>query len=147
MGVKIHTSLPLAETSVRSDMALAIIKKITRYFDQLLVVGDPYFIKRLVEEGIEEKIDWTKLNSSFIFGEDWFSESFRTYIENQTGIKAQTRILELRPGELTKSWGVYDKAKKILGFEPRINIENGAEEMMQWVKGAHEEILRVYKLL
>lgn len=75
-----------------------------------------------------------------------FAELIRV-IENQTGIKAQTRILELRPGELTKSWGVYDKAKKILGFEPRINIEKGVEEMVQWVKGAPDEILRVYKLI
>jgi len=67
-------------------------------------------------------------------------------IENATGIKAETKILPLRPGELTKSWGVYDKAESILGFQPRINIEEGVEEMVQWVKNTPEEILRVYKL-
>jgi len=74
-----------------------------------------------------------------------FAELIRL-IENQTGIKAKTKILPLRLGELTKSWGIYDKAKRILGFEPQINIEKGVEEMVQWVRSAPEEILRVYKL-
>jgi UDP-glucose 4-epimerase len=74
-----------------------------------------------------------------------FAELIRL-IENQTGIKAKTRIFPLRPGELTKSWGIYDKAKRILGFEPRISIEKGVEEMVQWVKSAPEEITKVYKL-
>ncbi len=67
-------------------------------------------------------------------------------IENQTGIKAKTKILPLRPGELTKSWGIYDKAKRILGFEPEVSIEKGVQEMVQWVKSTPDEILRVYKL-
>lgn len=82
MGVKVHTSLKIAETSVRSDMALAIIKKFSHKFDQTLIVSDPHFLKKLVEAGIKEGIDWKKLNISLIFGEDWFSESFRSYLAN-----------------------------------------------------------------
>ncbi|MFC2136881.1 hypothetical protein ACFLTE_01770 [Bacteroidota bacterium] len=89
MGVKVHTSLPIAETSIRSDMALSIIKKFSGYYDQIIIVGDPYFIKKIAEEGIEQQIDWSKINSSFIFGEDWFSQSFREYIENLTGMKPE----------------------------------------------------------
>jgi len=82
MGVRIHTSLPIAETSVRSDMALAIIKKISPKFDQVLIASDPHFLKELVEEGNKEKINWKKLNISLISGGDWFSESFRFYLAN-----------------------------------------------------------------
>lgn len=80
MGVKVHTSLKLAETSVRSDMALAIIKKFSSKFEQTLIVSDPHFLKKLVEEGNELGINWKKLNISLILGEDWFSESFRSYM-------------------------------------------------------------------
>ena len=73
-----------------------------------------------------------------------FAELIRI-IENQVGIKAVTRILPLRPGELTKSWGIYDKAKRVLGFEPKVNLEKGVEEMVQWVRSTPEEILAVYK--
>jgi UDP-glucose 4-epimerase len=74
-----------------------------------------------------------------------FAELIRL-IENETGIRAKTKILPLRPGELTKSWGLYGKAKRILGFEPEISIEKGVEEMAKWVTSAPEDILRVYKL-
>ena len=88
MGVKIFSSATLVETSVRSDMALASIKKMGSYYEQILVLGDPYFIKKLVEEGNQQNIDWPKYNSSFIFGEDWFPEQFRKYIEHCTGIES-----------------------------------------------------------
>lgn len=80
MGVKVTTSLKLAETSVRADMALSIIKKFSSKFEQTLVVSDPHFIKKIIEDGIKEGVDWKKINASFIFGEDWFSESFRSYL-------------------------------------------------------------------
>ncbi len=81
MGVKVHTKLPLAETSVRSDMVIAIIKKMVKYYDQFIIVGDPYFIKKLIEDGIANGLDWKAANVSFIFGGDWFSQSFKEYIE------------------------------------------------------------------
>lgn len=80
MGVKITTSLRLAETSVRPDMALAIIKKFSPKFDQTVIVGDPHFLKKLVEDGRDQGIDWKKIKASLVFGEDWFSESFRSYL-------------------------------------------------------------------
>ena len=80
MGVKVHTSLQLAETSVRSDMALAIIRKFSHKFEQTIIVSDPHFLKELVEQGNQERLPWKKLNISLISGEDWFSESFRSYL-------------------------------------------------------------------
>ncbi len=82
MGVKVHTSLKLAETSVRPDMALAILKKFGPKFDQVLLVSDPHFLKKIVEDGIEQGLSWKKYNVSLISGEDWFSESFRSYLGN-----------------------------------------------------------------
>ncbi len=89
MGVKVSSSLAFAETSVRSDIALAIIKKFMPYFEQLILVGDPYFIKKVLEEGIQENIDWKKLNTNILFGGDWFSDSYRRYIEYLCGIDSE----------------------------------------------------------
>lgn len=80
MGVKVTTSLRLAETSVRPDMALAIIKKFSPKFDQTLIVSDPHFLKKLLEDGLAEGMNWKKLRVSLVSGEDWFSESFRSYL-------------------------------------------------------------------
>ena len=86
MGVKIPTELPIAETSIRSDMALAIIKKFHHHFEQIIIVGDPYFVKKLIEEGIDSGINWKKMNVNLIFGEDWFPESFRSYMASLLGV-------------------------------------------------------------
>ncbi|GAX62295.1 coenzyme F390 synthetase [Candidatus Scalindua japonica] len=80
MGVKIPTSLPIAEVSVRSDMALALINKFTPYFEQILIIGDPHFLKKIIEDGLEQGLDWKNLSVNFITGEDWFSENFRLYL-------------------------------------------------------------------
>ena len=85
MGVKVPTTLQISETSVRADMALAMIKKFSPHFEQVLIVSDPHFLKKLVEEGIEEGVNWKKMNVNLILGEDWFSESFRMYLADLLG--------------------------------------------------------------
>ena len=80
MGVKIPTSLPVADTSVRADMALAIFKKFSAKFDQTIFVSDPHFLKKILEDGLEQGINWEKENVHLVSGEDWFSESFRSYV-------------------------------------------------------------------
>ncbi|MBN2610776.1 MAG: hypothetical protein JXB00_04390 [Bacteroidales bacterium] len=80
MGVHVITSLPLAETSVRDDMVLALVKKISPEFDQTIIVGDPHFLKKFIEKGVENGVDWKQANVSLICGQDWFPESFRGYL-------------------------------------------------------------------
>ncbi len=85
MGVKAPTSLPLAETSVRSDVALAILKKLSPYFDQFIIASDPHFLKKIIEDGVDQGIDWKDLTVNFITGQDWFSENFRLYLADYLG--------------------------------------------------------------
>ena len=85
MGVKIPTSLPVADTSVRADMALAIFKKFSAKFDQTIFVSDPHFLKKILEDGLEQGINWEKENVHLVSGEDWFSESFRSYVSDILG--------------------------------------------------------------
>lgn len=85
MGVTIPTTLPVADTSVRSDMALAIISKLEHEFDQFLCISDPHFLKKLLEDGIEQGLDWKKINIHLITGDDWVPETFRTYLGNILG--------------------------------------------------------------
>jgi dTDP-glucose 4,6-dehydratase/UDP-glucose 4-epimerase len=74
-----------------------------------------------------------------------FAELLRI-IEEETAIKSNIKILPLRPGELTKSWGVNDKAKEVIGFESQVNIEEGVREMISWIKSTPEEVLSIYRL-
>ena len=90
LGVHVETSLPLAETSVRSDMVIALLKKISPEYDQTIIGGDPYFLKKLVEEADDAGIDWEKLQVSLITAQDYLPESLRTYLYNRLGINPES---------------------------------------------------------
>lgn len=85
MGVRVPTSLPVADTSIRWDMALAIFKKFSPGFDQIIILSDPHFLKKILEDGIEQGIDWKKQNVHLITGEDWIPETFRSYLGSMLG--------------------------------------------------------------
>ncbi len=85
MGLKIPTSLPTANVSVRSDVALAVLKRVRPYYDQFIVVGNPHFLKKLIEEGEEQGIDWKSLSVNLVMGEDSFPESLRDYLADRIG--------------------------------------------------------------
>lgn len=88
MGVKVNSKATvLAETSVRDDMVYAIIKKFANDFDQILLIGEGSFIKKIVEDGKElHNIDWSRLNIHFITGEEGIAENYRTYLANLIGV-------------------------------------------------------------
>ncbi len=85
MGVRVPTSLPVADTSIRWDMALAIFRKFSPCFDQILILSDPHFLKKILEDGMEQGIDWRNENVHLITGEDWISETFRSYLGSILG--------------------------------------------------------------
>lgn len=85
MGVMIPTNLPVANTSARSDMALAIFKKFRKDFDQFLFISDPHFLKKILEDGLDQGIDWKKANVHLITGDDWVPETFRAYLGDILG--------------------------------------------------------------
>jgi len=88
MGVKVNTRATfLAETSVRDDMVFAIVKKFSPEFDQVILVGEGSFIKKIIEDGAEQHgIDWPSLRVHLITGEEGIAENYRTYIASLLGI-------------------------------------------------------------
>ena len=87
MGVKIYTqACTLAETSVRPDMAIALVRAFARHFAQIIFVGDPAFIKLLLELGVDSGVDWHSLRIHVIVGEEPLAENARKYIETILGL-------------------------------------------------------------
>ena len=86
MGLQVPTSLAVANTGVSADVALAIVRAMAGYFEQLIVVGQPLFVKKLVEDGVEAGIDWARLRTTLVTGGEGFVESWRTYMSRLIGI-------------------------------------------------------------
>ena len=118
MGV-VFTSraVAVANVSVREDMACSILRDVGPAFQQTLLCTDPLFIRRLLDEGDRVGVDWRKLNTSVIVGEEVLVEAQREYIAARMGID-----IERDPHRLVgSSFGVGELGLNLL-FETRDTI-------------------------
>lgn len=83
MGVKVHTqACTLAETSVRADMAVGLVKAFGSHFSQIILVGEAAFVKHLLELGKSAGVAWETLTVHVIVGEEPLAENARAYLEH-----------------------------------------------------------------
>lgn len=81
MGVTFQSNaVCVANVSVREDMACAIVEQSGQLFEQIILCGDPLFLKKLCDYSREKKVDWSRFRMNVIVGEETFSETFRDYL-------------------------------------------------------------------
>lgn len=81
MGVTFQSDLVcMANVSVREDMACAIIDRAGSLFEQIVLCGDPLFLKKLCDYSEEIGLDWKRFRVHVIVGEETFPETFRDYL-------------------------------------------------------------------
>jgi len=89
MGVRVPTdACTLAETSVRPDMVVGLVRAFAHHFDQLILVGETAFIKHTLELGRDARVDWPALPVQVIVGEEPLAENARKYLEAILGSAA-----------------------------------------------------------
>ncbi len=103
MGVIFSSHLmTVATTSVREDMAVALVEAFGHHYDQIVLVGDPLFMKRLADHAGERGLDWSRYRVNAIIGEDVFGEHFRGYLAKCLGLSLDKPGL----GYIMSSFGV-----------------------------------------
>ena len=81
MGVRVPVGLPIVlDTGTRADAVLAVIHKLGGFCEQVLIVGEPAFLKKVVEDGLEAGLDWPRYRVSMLTGAEVVSENFRSYL-------------------------------------------------------------------
>ncbi|RZJ09384.1 MAG: hypothetical protein EON50_17350 [Acidovorax sp.] len=118
MGVVFHSrAVAVANVSVREDMACSILRDVGPAFEQTVVCTDPLFIRRLLDEARQAQVDWSRLNTSVIVGEEVLVEAQRDYIAARMGID-----IERDPHRfIGSSFGVGELGLNLL-FESRETI-------------------------
>ncbi len=53
-------------------------------------------------------------------------------IENALGKKAQKKMLAMQPGDVEKTNANIQKAKTLLGYQPRTSFQNGIKKFVEW---------------
>ena len=59
-------------------------------------------------------------------------EYFISIIENKLNKKAIKNYLPLQSGEVIETYANIDKAKKVLGYEPQVGLEEGLDKFLTW---------------
>jgi len=128
MGTRISTSFPFADTSVRPDMVIELIKKFSGYFRHFLLIGNTYFIKKVIEDAAEQGVCWSKLSAHIIIGEDWFPENYRSYLARLMGCE-----LDDQGGEnILSNFGACELALSLFRENSQtVNIRRMAEKDMK----------------
>jgi phenylacetate-CoA ligase len=89
MGVRFSSNaVAIAETSVREDMAVALATEFGRFFEQIIFVGDPLFLKLLTDYARHHGVDWGKQRIHLIIGEETFGENYRNYLADHFHLNA-----------------------------------------------------------
>jgi phenylacetate-CoA ligase len=94
--------MTVATTSVREDMAAALVESFGDQYEQIVLVGDPLFMKRFTDHAAGRWIDWRRHRVNIILGEEVFGENFRAYLAECVGLDVD------RPedGYIMSSFGV-----------------------------------------
>lgn len=87
MGVTFQSDIVcVANVSVREDMACAIVDQAGPLFEQIVLCGDPLFLKKLCDHSQDIGLDWKRFRVHVIVGEETFPETFRDYLASVLGI-------------------------------------------------------------
>jgi phenylacetate-CoA ligase len=92
MGVRFSSdAVTIADVSVREDMALALASNFGPYYEQIIVVGDPLFLKRLCDAARDQGIDWSALRVNLVIGEEPFGENYRAYLAARLALDLESK--------------------------------------------------------
>lgn len=69
------------------DEIIRLVKMGSQYYDQVVLVGYPPFVKDVVDYGITQGVDWKKINIKFLFSGEAFTERWRAHLADKTNLK------------------------------------------------------------
>lgn len=79
--------LAVAPSGRNKQVFLKTFKKMASLYDQVILMGYPPFIKDVVDEAKDYRINWKKYDLKIITATEGFSEKFRDYLVSITSIK------------------------------------------------------------
>ena len=119
MGVGFDSNVvTIASTSVREDMVMALVQKFAPFYEQIVLVGDPLFLKKLADYSHTMNVNWSEHRIHLVIGEEPFGENYRHYLSQQFGINED----KPEDGFIASSMGTGELGLNLF-FETRYTIE------------------------
>lgn len=74
-------------------MPFLLYRRSGKKFDQIIIVGEAVFVKKLIEDGLESGLAWQDYCVHVIFGGESFPESYRRYLKGLLGVGNENTVL------------------------------------------------------
>lgn len=140
MGVKVSTqACTLAETSVRPDMVVGLVRAFGHHYAQIILVGETAFIKRVLELGVDTGVDWKGLLVHVIVGEEPLAENGRKYLEQLLGITLRNPP----KGTIVSSMGIAEIGLNLFFEAPPATALITLRRLLHENRGYREAVLGV----
>lgn len=80
--------LSIITPGINKQEVINAVKQLGQYFDQVIIGSYAPFLKDILDDGAKQGVEWSKFNMGFIFSAEAFTETFRDFVANKTGIKS-----------------------------------------------------------
>lgn len=77
--------IAIATPGLNREEIIRLVKMGDKYYDQVVLVGYPPFVKDVIDFGVSQKLDWKKINIKFIFSGEAITERWRDYLADRVG--------------------------------------------------------------
>lgn len=78
-------------TGINKPDVLRAVKNLRDEYDQVMLIGHPFFIKDVIETGRADGLDWSAKRLRLMFCSEGVNEEWRSYVMEQAGIKESDR--------------------------------------------------------
>lgn len=85
--------LSIFTAGIDKKEVIKAVRKFGHSFDQIIIGSYAPFLKDILDDGIEAGVNWKEYNLGFVFSAEAFSEKFRDYVGDLTGVNVVTSTL------------------------------------------------------
>lgn len=90
--------LTVMTPGTNAEQIIEIVKNISSKYKQTIIVGYPPFIKKVIDFGSEQNVDWSRLNIKIGLGGEGYSEKWRDNMAKKIGINLGKDLLAISGG-------------------------------------------------
>ncbi len=115
----------LVPVGTNKELYLQSFKKFAPFYDQVILMGYPPFIKDILDSGKEAGIHWSKHNLRILTAAEGYSEEFRNYIVKKSGLKNPLNDIiniygTVEQGTIAHETSLSNLIRKIANENPKV---------------------------
>lgn len=120
--------LTLIPVGPNKDLFLRSLAKFGHLYDQVILMGYAPFIKDVIDDASDYGVDWKKYNIKIFTAAEGYSEEFKNYVVEKTGVKNPlTDLVNLygtvELGTMAHETALTNLIRKIANENPRVKKE------------------------